>query len=325
MMVFEAAALPRRRGSETMTDVLVPMIRTFDAAEFDPAALTELKAGQRISLCLPARNEQDTVGKIVETSRRELVDRIGLIDELLVIDDHSTDDTARVATDAGATVVAARDVLAQYGEGHGKGEALWKSLFASDGDIVVWCDADVRSFDSSYVTGLVGPLLNRPELGFVKGYYERPLQGGQDGGGRVTELVARPALALLFPQLASVVQPLAGEYAGRRSLLERLPFVCGYGVDIALLIDVAERFGLDAVAQVDLGVRFHRNRPLAELAPQATAVLQAVLKRAGAVGALPSTTLVRPGDAPVEVDLTELPPLVHVAEYARSRSSELGA
>ena len=124
----------------------------------------------------------------------------------------------------------------------------------------MWCDADVRDFDPAYVVGLTGPLLSRPELGFVKGFYDRPLRDGQDGGGRVTELVARPALALLFPQLASVVQPLAGEYAGRRELLEQLPFVCGYGVDIALLIDVAERFGLDAVAQVDLGTRLHRNR-----------------------------------------------------------------
>jgi glucosyl-3-phosphoglycerate synthase len=308
-----------------MTDVLVPMIRTFDAAEFDAAALAELKGGQRVSLCLPARNEQDTVGPIVEVARRELVDATGLVDELLVIDDHSTDRTARVAAEAGAEVVSAAEVLAQYGEGHGKGEALWKSLFASDGDIVVWCDADVRDFVPAYVTGLTGPLLTRPDLGFVKGYYDRPLRDGRDGGGRVTELVARPALALLFPQLASVVQPLAGEYAGRRTVLEQLPFVCGYGVDIALLIDVAERFGLDTIAQVDLGVRLHRNRSLAELAPQATAVLQAVLRRADPGLAAAATTLVRPGETPIDVDLTELPPLAGVAEYGRAGSSELGA
>jgi glucosyl-3-phosphoglycerate synthase len=308
-----------------MAAVLVPMIRTFDAAEFDPAALVQRKGGQRISLCLPARNEQATVGEIVTSARRALVDEVGLIDELLVIDDHSTDRTATVAADAGADVVSAADVLPQYGDGHGKGEALWKSLFASDGDIVVWCDADVRDFDPSYVSGLVGPLLTRPELGFVKGFYERPLCDGQDGGGRVTELVARPALALLFPQLASVVQPLAGEYAGRRELLERLPFVCGYGVDVALLIDVAERFGLDALAQVDLGVRVHRNRSLAELAPQATAVLQAVLRRAEPSLAAAAATLVRPGEPPVEVDLAERPALITVADYLRAGSTELGA
>ena len=222
-------------------------------------------------------------------------------------------------------MVNAADVLPRYGGGPGKGEALWKSLFASDGDIVVWCDADVQDFDPAYVVGLAGPLLSRPELGFVKGFYDRPLRDGQDGGGRVTELVARPTLALLFPQLASVVQPLAGEYAGRRELLEQLPFVCGYGVDIALLIDVAERFGLDALAQVDLGTRLHRNRTLAELAPQATAVLQAVLNRAAPGLTADTATLLRPDELPVEVDGTERPALVTVPEYGRTGSSELGA
>ena len=222
-------------------------------------------------------------------------------------------------------MINAADVLPRYGGGHGKGEALWKSLFASDGDIVVWCDADVRDFDPAYVVGLTGPLLSRPELGFVKGFYDRPLRNGQDGGGRVTELVARPALALLFPQLASVVQPLAGEYAGRRELLEQLPFVCGYGVDIALLIDVAERFGLDAVAQVDLGTRLHRNRSLSELAPQATAVLQAILSRAAPGLTAETATLLRPDQVAVEVDGAERPPLVTVPENGRTGSSELGA
>ncbi len=192
-------ALPLGSGSETMSAVLVPMIRTFDAAEFDAAELARRKDGQRISLCLPARDEASTVGSIVDVVRRELVERVPLVDELLVIDDHSTDRTAAVARAAGAQVISAADVLPRYGGGHGKGEALWKSLFASDGDIVVWCDADVRDFDPAYVVGLAGPLLSRPELGFVKGFYDRPLRDGQDGGGRVTELVARPALALLVP------------------------------------------------------------------------------------------------------------------------------
>jgi glucosyl-3-phosphoglycerate synthase len=309
-----------------MSPVLVPMIRTFDASEFDAPTLARAKGDLRISVCLPARNEADTVGAIVEILRRELVERVPLVDELLVIDDHSTDRTAAVARAAGADVVRAADVLPRYGEGHGKGEALWKSLFASDGDIVVWCDADVQDFDPAYVVGLAGPLVSRPELGFVKGFYDRPLRVGQDGGGRVTELAARPALALLFPQLASVAQPLAGEYAGRREVLEQLPFVSGYGVDIALLIDVAERFGLDALAQVDLGTRMHRNRTLAELAPQATAVLQAVLGRAAPGMTTATATLVRPGALPVDVQGDDLPPLVTVPEYGQAqRSSELGA
>jgi glucosyl-3-phosphoglycerate synthase len=313
-----------------MSTVLVPMIRTFAAAEFDPVELAAAKGDQRISVCLPARNEEATVGAVVRAVREHLMERVALVDELVVIDDHSTDRTARVARDAGAQVVPADQVLARYGTGHGKGEALWKSLFVSDGDLVVWCDADVHDFDPAFVVGLAGPLLTRPEIGFVKGFYERPLRAGQDGGGRVTELVARPALALLFPHLASVAQPLAGEYAGRRDVLEQLPFVGGYGVDIALLIDVAEQFGLDTLAQVDLGRRVHRNRTLAELAPQATSVLHAVLARAtpGAVG--DAATLLRPDELPMEVEATELPALVTVPEYGRpglrrTGSSDLGA
>jgi glucosyl-3-phosphoglycerate synthase len=313
-----------------MSTVLVPMIRSFAATEFDPASLAAAKGDQRISVCLPARDEEATVGGVVHAVREQLMDRVSLVDELLVIDDHSTDRTARVAADAGAQVVAAGTILARYGDGHGKGEALWKSLFASDGDLVVWCDADVQDFDPAFVVGLVAPLLMRPEIAFVKGFYERPLRDGRDGGGRVTELVARPALALLFPQLASVAQPLAGEYAGRREVLEQLPFVGGYGVDIALLIDVAERFGLDAVAQVDLGLRVHRNRSLAELAPQATSVLHAVLSRAVPEAVGGAATLLRPDELPMEVAATELPPLVTVPEYGRAGlrrtgSSDLGA
>jgi glucosyl-3-phosphoglycerate synthase len=294
------------------------MIRTFDAAEFDAAALANRKGDQRISLCLPARNEEATVGHIVAAARKHLVEDVALLDEIVVVDDHSTDRTAELAERAGARVVHADRVLRRYGEGHGKGEALWKSLFESDGDIVVWCDADVANFDPMYVVGLTGPLLERADVGFVKGYYDRPLREGHDGGGRVTELVARPALSLLFPHLAAVVQPLAGEYAGRRELLEQLPFVCGYGVDIALLIDVAERFGLDAIAQVDLGVRLHRNRSLAELAPQATAVLQAVLRRAAPSAVAEVATLLRPDELPMEVHGAERPPLVTVPEYGRA-------
>jgi len=278
-----------------------PVLRTFHQARFDPERLAAAKGGHRVSVCLPARDEEATVGAIVSCIRHELVDRIGLVDEILVIDDHSADGTAVVAIEAGARVVQAADVLPEFGEGHGKGEALWKSLYEAEGDLVVWCDADVLNFGSHYVTGLLGPLLTNPEVGFVKGFYDRP--GAIDGerGGRVTELVARPILTVLFPHLASIVQPLAGEYAGRRELLEQLPFVEGYGVDIALLIDVAQAFGTDAIAQVDLGTRVHRNRPLAELSPQAEAVLQAALARAGRL----------------DVEAAERPPLATVPAYRR--------
>jgi glucosyl-3-phosphoglycerate synthase len=300
----------------------VAVLRTFHVDDFDAEALADAKGGRTISVCLPARNEAATVGPIVEVIRTELVDRTGLIDELLVIDDHSEDGTARIAAEAGARVVVAPEVLADHGEGHGKGEALWKSLHASTGDLIVWCDADIRQFDTGFVVGLVGPLVRHPDVAFVKGYYERPVAEGGSGGGRVTELVARPIIALLHPELAPVVQPLAGEYGGRRDVLERLPFVEGYGVDLALLIDVARLAGVGAIAQVDLGVRVHRNRTLAELGPQALAVLHAALHRADPDLAPQAATLVRPGTTPVEHALVERPPLVTLPEYRTAHAAD---
>jgi len=293
-----------------------PILRTFHHAQYDAHALVEAKNGRTVSVCLPARNEAATVGAIVDTIRSRLVDAVPLVDEILVVNDHSTDATSEVATAAGARVISAAGVLPELGNGHGKGAALWRSLYESDGDLVVWCDADLLDFQPHFVVGLVGPLLTNPDVDFVKGFYERPAHDPADRGGRVTELVARPSLALLFPHLASIVQPLGGEYAGRRELLEQLPFVEGYGVDIALLIDIAAEFGTDVIAQVDLGLRRHRNRPLDELSPQATAVLQTVLQRAGRM--VPNrATLVRPGLDPVEVVASELPPLVHVPTYSQ--------
>lgn len=301
------------------------MVRTLRADDLDPARLTAAKGRALVSVCLPARNEASTIGPIVESIRTQLVDGCGLVDELLVVDDHSDDATAAIAATAGATVVQAAAVLPGHGEGHGKGEAMWKSLHVSRGDLVVWCDADLRGFDPQFVVGLVAPLLHHHDVAFVKGFYDRPVDAAGDGGGRVTELVARPVIALAFPELAPIVQPLGGEYAGRRSLLERLPFVEGYGVDLALLVDAARAAGVGAIAQVDLGVRHHRNRPLAELGPQALAVLQAALSRASdgvdhtgvlVVDTVPTlATLVRPGHPSAASRLAERPPLVTVAEY----------
>jgi glucosyl-3-phosphoglycerate synthase len=295
----------------------VPAIRTLHHAQFDVADLRAAKRGTTVSVCLPARDEAPTVGDIVTSIRTHLVEGEPLVDEVVVVDDHSSDGTADVARAAGARVVTAADVLPEYGEGHGKGEALWKSLHETTSDVVVWCDADIVDFGPQFVVGLLGPLLLDPDVGFVKGFYDRPPagDGAMDRGGRVTELVARPLLSLLFPQLTGVVQPLSGEYAGRRAVLERLPFVEGYGVDIALLIDTAARFGMDVLAQVDLGERRHRNRPLDELSPQATAVIQTVLRRAGL--RLPKLPVVlrRPGLEALAIDVAERPPLVTVAGY----------
>lgn len=298
-----------------MGPVTPPHVHTHDAADFAVDALAAAKGSTTVSVCIPARNEEATVGAIVSTIRTQLVEGLGLVDEIVVVDDHSTDRTGEEATAAGASVVAAAGVLVEHGRGHGKGEALWKSLFASTGDVVVWCDADVRDFDPRFITGLLGPLLTDPGTGFVKGFYERPVDGQVRGGGRVTELVARPVLTMLFPHLGGIVQPLSGEYGGRRSVLEQVPFVEGYGVDIGLLIDIAERFGVDSLAQVDLGQRVHRNRPLHELSPMAAQVLQAALHRA-APELTPDRFTMRPPELePVEITYRERPPLASLESY----------
>lgn len=292
-----------------MSPMSAPLLRSFAASAFDVGALVAAKQAGRttVSVCLPARNEAATVGSEVAAIRAALVDGAPLVDEVVVVDDHSTDATATVAAAAGARVVDASCVLPDHGEGHGKGEALWKSLHESTGDLVVWVDADISDFDPAFVVGLLGPLLTEPAVQFVKGHYHRPEADGV-GGGRVTELSARPLLSQYFPELAEVAQPLAGEYAGRRSLLETLPFVVGYGVDVALLIDALRAVGVEGLAQVDLGVRHHRNRTLDELGPQALAVSQAILDRAGVRPPGPST-LRRPGRDPLTLALHERPPL----------------
>lgn len=286
----------------------------FAAASYDPAQLVTAKAGQRVSVCLPAHNEADTVGDIVLAIRRSLMDTTPLVDEILVIDDGSSDATATVAAAAGARVEASGAILPAEGSRRGKGEALWKSVAASDGDLIVWLDADLTSFEPAFVTGLLGPLLTRPGIVFVKGFYERPGNGADVGGGRVTELVARPLLATWFPELSGIVQPIGGEYAARREAVERVRFAGGYGVDIGLLIDVARGWGVDAIAQVDLGVRNHRNRPLLQLGPQALAVMTTALRRAGLD--VSETPLLRQPDGVVTpVDARDRPPLVDVAGY----------
>lgn len=287
----------------------------FSHVDFDPAALVEAKGHgsdrQTVSVCLPARNEAATVGIIVDRIRRDLIDDVPLVDELMVIDDHSTDDTAMVAAEAGATVIAAATIAPEVA-GPGKGQALWKSLHASKGDVILWCDADLDRFEAHFVSGLLGPLLTRPDIGFVKASYRRPLVD-DEGGGRVTELVARPVLSNLLPHLSGFAQPLSGEYGGRRSVLEAVPFVDGYGVDIALLADIAARIGTEAMAEVDLGERHHRNRSLEELGPQAVEVLRAALSRCRAtvngrtVAVTDPVTLVRPGRDDLTIMQRELP------------------
>jgi glucosyl-3-phosphoglycerate synthase len=257
--------------------------------------LVELKReqGTTISVVIPARNEERTVAGVVSALARALMTQVPLVDELVVIDSDSTDATARVAAEAGATVFAARDIAPALGSYPGKGEALWKSLLVTRGDLLVFVDADLTRWGPHFVTGLLGPLLAEPEVRLVKGHYAR-VRTESDGststeGGRVTELVARPLISLWWPELAQVVQPLAGEWAARRSLMESLSIPVGYGVELATLMDTAARHGLDALAQVDLGTRAHRHQANHDLALMAAELL-VVAERRRPVPQLPRRT-----------------------------------
>jgi len=259
---------------------------TFEADEFSalaPLLRRKQELGVSISLALPALNEEKTVGHVIRTIRDALMTRVPLLDEIVLLDSNSTDRTREIAESLGVPIHIHQDVLPRYGGRPGKGEALWKSLYCTRGDIVIWLDTDIVNIHPRFVYGLIGPLLMQPELAFVKGFYRRPLRVGNKlqaaGGGRVTELTARPLLNLFYPELSGLVQPLSGEYGGRRSALEQLPFFSGYGVEIGLLIDIFERFGLHAIAQVNLQERVHHNQPLEALSKMSFAIIQAVIRK----------------------------------------------
>lgn len=300
--------------------------RSTRAADWPADLLRAAKGSTSVSVVLPALDEASTVGRIVDAVRHDLMDVAWpIVDEVVVLDSGSTDATAAVARAAGARVVHRDEVLPSVPSVPGKGEALWRSLAATTGDIVVFVDADLLNFHSSFVTGLMGPLLTDPSVHFVKAMYDRPFADGTvvhpAGGGRVTELVARPLLNLHWPQLAGFVQPLAGEYAARRHLLERLPFATGYGVEIALLIDALGAVGLDAMAQVDLGERRHRHHDDLRLGRMAAEIWQTALVRRHQDGELETveptlTQFVRDASSyrPITHDVTALerPPLLTV-------------
>ena len=310
--------------------------RTSTASDWSATDLAKIKGhtGVSVSVVLPALNEEDTVGAIVECVRRELLDVTApLVDEVVVIDSGSRDSTAAAARAAGARVIHRDDILPRLPAVAGKGEAMWRSLAATTGDLIVFIDADLRSFRSDYIVGLLGPLLTDATVSLVKASYERPFDSGSSlvhaGGGRVTELVARPLLNLHWPELAGVVQPLSGEYGARRDLLERLPFPCGYGVEFALLVDTLELLGLDAIAQVDLGVRLHRHQDERRLGRMASEIMQTAYDRLDPSGALRrahgvGSTLSQfdRGDDGFEVTTYEIaglqrPPMITMAEYAK--------
>ncbi|MDQ0794806.1 glucosyl-3-phosphoglycerate synthase [Streptomyces sp. B1I3] len=297
-----------------------PLDRLVAARTQDPHRTT-------VSVVLPALNEEATVGAIVETIRRELMERVPLVDELVVIDSGSTDRTSAVARAAGARVVHRDEILPRIPAVPGKGEVLWRSLLVTGGEIVCFVDADLKDFSPDFVSGTVGPLLTEPGVHFVKAMYDRPLHGSAGQGGRVTELMARPLLNLHWPQLAGFVQPLGGEYAVRRSLLERLPFPVGYGVELGLLVDALNTVGLDALAQVDVGVRKHRHQDGQALGRMAATIYRTAQLR------LSRGTIVRPEITQFErgeegfvphtyaVDTEERPPMLEISEYAARRAA----
>jgi glucosyl-3-phosphoglycerate synthase len=261
---------------------------TSRSADWPVARLLADKHDQRISVVIPARNEEATIAAVVDGIRRELVDRVPLVDELVVMDSDSVDGTADIAAACGATVHPVRAVRPDLGGRPGKGEALWKSLFVTDGDLLVFIDADLTEWGPHFVTGLLGPLLHDPGVQLVKGFYDRILDDGSERqapqGGRVTELVARPLLNMRWPQLSRVVQPLAGEWAIRRATMSSLPIPVGYGVEMAVLLDVGARYGLGAVAQVDLGRRAHSHQNVHDLGVMAAEILHTAERRAGLPG-----------------------------------------
>lgn len=309
--------------------------RSWSAADRPLGQLLEAKrqTGRTVSVVLPALDEEATVGAIVTTIRGALMtDALPLVDELVVLDSGSTDRTAEVAAAAGARVVHRDSVLPRLPALPGKGEVLWRSLLATTGDIICFIDADLREFSATFVSGIVGPLLTDPDIQFVKAMYDRPLETGPHRtgtgqGGRVTELVARPLLNLHWPQLAGFVQPLGGEYAARRSLLERLPFPVGYGVELGLLVDALHTVGLDALAQVDVGIRKHRHQDGQALGRMAAAIYRTAQLR------LTRGHLVRPrltqfdrgehGFVPrtTDVDTEERPPMTDIPEYTARRAA----
>lgn len=296
------------------------MIRRFHHSEFDAGRLLDRKT-EPVTVVLPAREVADTIGQIVERLRG-----LGpLIDQIVVVDAQSEDGTADVAAAAGAEVHQESELMPEFGRALGKGDAMWRALRVARGEIVVYLDSDTRDFSPHFATGMIGPLLCEPDVRFVKGFFRRPYlnpDGSQApaDGGRVTELAARPLLSAFYPELAAFVQPLAGEVAARRSLLERLPFATGYAVETAMLLHARDALGgTDSMAQVDLDVRLNRHQPLRELAPMAYAVLRVILERLRAEGRLlddHAPPLQTADGRLVQVELVERP--AHVKVHSRA-------
>jgi glucosyl-3-phosphoglycerate synthase len=325
--------LNKNRGSPVLKNESI-LKRTWHHSRFeDIDRLVSLKEKKnlKISLAFPTLNEELTIGKEILMIRTELMDRHPLIDEIAVIDSSSKDKTRKVAERFGARVIVSKTILPKYGSHRGKGENLWKSLYALEGDIIVWVDADISNIAPKFVYGLIGPLLEDDSISYVKAFYERPFRSPigivPSGGGRVTEILVRPLFSLFYPELALLIQPLSGEYAGRRTLLEQLSFSVGYGVELGHLIDIFQLTGCGTIAQVDLDMRIHRNQSTGSLGKMSYGILKAFLDRAEKSGALKLAG--EPGNRHIaleqegllhmvrktEIPSIERPPMIEVPEY----------
>jgi len=319
---------------------------TFHSSEYsDLGALLALKEkqGLTISLGLPALNEEATVGHVIQTVKRALMDDVPLLDEIVLIDSNSEDRTVEIARECGIPVYKHPEILAEMGTNRGKGEALWKSLHVLKGDIIAWLDTDITNIHPRFVYGLLGPLLKRLDIHYVKGFYERPMKVGaqgqgqveSQGGGRVTELVARPLLNLFYPELSGMIQPLSGVFAGRRAILQSVPFFSGYGVETGLLIDLHDQVGLNGIAQTDLEELVHHSQSLVSLSKMSFAILQVFIARLeGRYGvqllekANRSMKLLVQEPERFALDIVEIgdverPPILSVPGYSRVRTQSV--
>ena len=313
---------------------------TFHHSQFwDLQQLVEEKnrQGLIISLCIPTLNEELTIGKEIVLFKSELMDRYPLLDEIAVIDSGSTDRTLEVAASFGADTYLAADILPEMGNKPGKGENLWKAIYQLKGDIIIYIDADIKNIHPRFAYGLLAPLIYRPEIKYVKAFYDRPLVTSKEvrasGGGRVTEILVRPLFSLFFPELSALIQPLSGEYAVRRNVLERLPFPIGYGVETSHLIDVYTEWGLQAFGQTDLDQRVHRHQPTRDLGKMSFGILQSFLNRLRSRGIVPDLPTLTPilrqfqvheetyEQVLFEIHEEERPPMIDVDAYRRMRGA----
>ncbi|HAK44306.1 MAG TPA: glucosyl-3-phosphoglycerate synthase [Spirochaeta sp.] len=311
---------------------------TFHHSDFeDLDALVKKKKEKNltISLCIPTLNEEKTIGKEIVIFRSELMSRHPVLDEIVVIDSGSQDRTRDIASSFGADVYLASDILPGLEPKRGKGENLWKAIYQLSGDIIVYIDADIKNIHPRFVYGLVAPLVLEDEIKYVKAFYDRPLAFSEgirpSGGGRVTEILVRPLFSLFFPELSGVIQPLSGEYAVRREVLEAIPFPIGYGVETSHLIDVYSKWGLRAFAQTDLDQRVHRNQDTRDLGKMSFGILQAFLKRLEKIGLitdLPDTNNILRQFVAHDRDFEaeehkivefERPPMLDIPEYVERR------